>query len=255
MENIQGTRGLNSNQLKLIAIATMTLDHLICVLYPNYPTDRWIVLCHILGRLTAPIMWYFIAEGYYYTHNIKKYAGRLFLFAIISHFAYNFAFGIPFIPFKTSVFNQTSVIWSLAWGLVALAMINDDRLKQWQKTVLLMLICLITFCSDWSCIAVLAIVGIGTNRGNFKKQMEQMMFYVFMYAAVYFIFINKLYGIIQLFVFISIPFLKAYNGQRGQWKGMKWFFYLYYPLHLVICGLIRLAVNGNIGVLVGGLSA
>ncbi|MDD5945242.1 MAG: TraX family protein [Clostridia bacterium] len=252
MDRLSNSRGLNSNQLKMLAIAAMTLDHLICVIYPNYPTDWRIVIGHIIGRLTAPIMWYFVAEGYHYTHDIKKYVGRLFLFAIISHFAYNFAFGITFIPFKTSVFNQTSVIWSLAWGLVALAMVESDRFKQWQKIIMLILICIITFCSDWSCIAVLAIVGIGTNRGNFKKQMAQMMLYVLMYAAVYFIFINKLYGIIQLFVFLSIPFLKAYNGQRGQWKGMKWFFYLYYPLHLAVCGLIRLAVNGNIGVMIGG---
>ena len=34
---------------------------------------------------TAPIMWFFIAEGYFYTKNLKKYAGRLFFFALISH--------------------------------------------------------------------------------------------------------------------------------------------------------------------------
>lgn len=245
-------KGLNSNQLKVIAILAMTLDHLICVVYPNYPTEWWILLCHAIGRLTAPIMWYFIAEGYHYTHNVKKYAGRLFLFAILSHFAYNFAFGIPFLPFQTSVFNQTSVIWSLAWGLVALAMVESPRLKQWQKTVLLLLICVITFCSDWSCIAVLAIVSIGSHRGNFKRQMTEMMIWVAVYAAVYFLFINRIYGIVQLFVALSIPLLRAYNGQRGSWKGMKWFFYLYYPAHLVVCGVIRILLHGNIGTMIGG---
>ena len=245
-------KGLNSNQLKVIAILAMTLDHLICVVYPNYPTEWWILLCHAIGRLTAPIMWYFIAEGYHYTHNVKKYAGRLFLFAILSHFAYNFAFGIPFLPFQTSVFNQTSVIWSLAWGLVALAMVESPRLKQWQKTVLLLLICVITFCSDWSCIAVLAIVSIGSHRGNFKRQMIEMMIWVAVYAAVYFLFINRIYGIVQLFVALSIPLLRAYNGQRGSWKGMKWFFYLYYPAHLVVCGVIRILLHGNIGTMIGG---
>ena len=92
--------GLNANQLKLIAIAAMTLDHLIWTLFPGYSTEWFVVLCHIIGRLTAPIMWFFIAEGYHYTHNIKKYAARLFLLAAISHFAYNFCFGIPFIPFR-----------------------------------------------------------------------------------------------------------------------------------------------------------
>lgn len=245
-------KGLNSNQLKFIAILAMTLDHVIWVVYPNYPTDWWILICHMIGRLTAPIMWFFIAEGYHYTRNVKKYAARLFLFAIVSHFAYNFAFGIPFLPFQTTVFNQTSVIWSLAWGLAALVLVNSSRLKQWQKTVLLLLICLITFCSDWSCIAVMAIVSIGTNRGDFKKQMTGMMFWVAFYAAVYFFFIDRVYGILQLFVALSIPFLKAYNGKRGTWKGMKWFFYLYYPAHLIACGILRILLNGNVGVMIGG---
>ena len=43
-----------------------------------------------------------------------------------------------------------------------------------------------------------------------------------------------------------------YNGERGDGKGMKHFFYLYYPLHLVICGLIRIALYGNVGVMIGG---
>ena len=89
--------GFNANQLKIIAILAMTADHLVSVIFPNYPKDWWILGIHILGRLTAPIMWFFIAEGYFYTKNLKKYAGRLFFFALISHFAYNFAFGIPFL--------------------------------------------------------------------------------------------------------------------------------------------------------------
>lgn len=252
MEQSVLKRGLNSNQLKIIAIIAMTIDHVVDVIFPNYPTDRWIIGLHIIGRLTAPIMWFMIAEGYHYTHNIKKYAGRLFLFAIISHFAYNFAFGIPFIPFQTSVFNQTSVIWSLAWGLVALYVLDKSKLKTWQKVLIIIGINIITFCSNWSCIAVMAIVAIGMNRGNFKKQMTDMMIWVSMYALVYFLFIDKVYGIIQLFVCLSIPLLKAYNGERGKWKSMKWFFYVYYPLHLFICGIIRVMLHGNMGVMIGG---
>ena len=239
--------GLNGNQLKVIAIVAMTIDHLAGVLCPTYSTVWWVLLLHIIGRLTAPIMWFFIAEGFHYTHNLKKYAVRLFFFALISHFAYNFAFGIPFLPFTESPFNQTSVIWSLAWGLVALAICesDDERLKPWVKTVMIVVICAITFCSDWSCIAVFAIMEIGTHRGNFKRQMIGMVVAVAFYAIVYAIFIDPVYGILQMFVVLSIPFLKSYNGQRGEWKGMKWFFYLYYPAHLVVMGLIRIFV-GNI---------
>lgn len=89
------TSGLSGNQLKLCAIAAMALDHLAWTLWPGYAhKEWWILLIHIIGRLAAPVMWFMISEGYQYTHNFKKYLQRLFLFAFISHFAYNFCFGI-----------------------------------------------------------------------------------------------------------------------------------------------------------------
>ncbi|MCI8454743.1 MAG: conjugal transfer protein TraX [Lachnospiraceae bacterium] len=246
------TKPLNGNQLKGIALTAMTIDHAAIILYPGYPTDWCIIGLHMIGRLAAPIFWYFVAEGYFRTHDIKKYAGRLFFLAIVSHFAYNFAFGIPFIPFQTSIFNQTSVIWSLAWGLVGLAIHESGRIEQWQKTVLILLITVLTFCADWSSIAVLAIIEIGANRGNFKKQMTLMMMWIFVYAAVYAVFIHPVYGILQLSVALTIPLLKMYNGERGSWKGMKWLFYFYYPAHLFVCGLMRIALYGNVGLIIGG---
>ena len=80
----------------------------------------------------------------------------------------------------------------------------------------------------------------------------EMITYVFFYALVYFIFINKIYGALQMFVVLAIPLLNSYNGERGSWKGMKWFFYLYYPAHLVLCGILRILLHGNIGVMIGG---
>ena len=124
--------------------------------------------------------------------------------------------------------------------------INDsEKIKQWQKQLLVMLVCLITFPSDWSCIAAMAILFIGSFRGNFKKQMTWMMIWVAVYAAVYFIFIDKVYGIIQLGTCLTIPLLYLYNGKRGSWKGMGKLFYLYYPAHLVLCGIIRMLLWGT----------
>ena len=86
-------------------------------------------------------------------------------------------------------------------------------------------------------------MAIGTNRGNFKKQMLWMMFYVAIYSVVYFFALDKLYGIIQMGVVFSIPVIMMYTGQRGQSpninKIMKWIFYIYYPLHLFIIGYIQ----------------
>lgn len=137
-------------------------------------------------------MWFFIAEGYHYTHDLKKYAARLFLLAAISHFSYNFCFGIPFIPFRTTAFNQTGVVWSLAWGLILLYIHDKKAWKLWQKILVTIIICLITFPSDWSCIATMAILAIGTNREK-------------------------------------IPLLWLYNRKRGSMKGIGKIFYIYIP--------------------------
>ena len=241
---------LDANQLKLIAIFAMTVDHIAWLLFPGYAKGALPVVMHIIGRLTCPIMCYFIAEGYYHTRNINKYTFRLFLFAVISHFAYIFASNDfvdarSFIPFYFgSILNQTSVMWSLFWGLCALMLFDDERLPQWAKTVLFFAILAVSFCSDWSCIAVLCIVSFRQYRGNFKKQALALIVCTAMYAAVFCLAIDWRYGLLQMMVVLSLPFLKRYNGRRGKWRGMKWFFYLYYPLHRVVCGILRVALHG-----------
>lgn len=246
-------KGLNSNALKMIAIIAMTIDHIAWLVFPDYPHEVLPVILHIIGRLTCPIMCYFIAEGYHYTKNIRKYTCRLFVFAVISHFAYIFASADfvdrkSFIPFYYgNILNQTSVIWPLAWGLVMLRIVNSEKIpKQWVKTVLILLICLVTFPSDWSCIASLCILAFGTNRGKLKTQSVWLIIYVAIYAAVYCFAIDWVYGLVQMGVVLAIPFIKLYNGKRGKNprvnKIMKWFFYIYYPLHLAILGTIQLAL-------------
>lgn len=71
-----------------------------------------------------------------------------------------------------------------------------------------------------------------------------MMLWTGMYALVYFLFIDKVYAIIQLFTCLTIPLLRLYNGKRGSMKGIGKLFYLYYPLHLFVCGIIRVMLWG-----------
>ena len=241
---------LDSNSIKIIAILAMTIDHITWLCFPGYPKDILPILLHVIGRITCPIMCYFIAEGYYYTKDINKYTLRLFSFAFISHFAYLFASNNyvdwkSFIPFYYgNVLDQTSVMWSLAWGLVMLRVVYSEKIKKESyKIGLILLICLISFPSDWSCIASLCILAFGTNRNDFKKQMGWMLFYVGIYAIVYALSIDLVYGIIQMGVILSIPILQMYNGKRSTSKTMnkimKWIFYIYYPLHLLMIGIIK----------------
>ncbi|MBQ9032471.1 MAG: conjugal transfer protein TraX [Parasporobacterium sp.] len=242
---------LNANQLKLIAIIAMTIDHLTWAFFPGTQAVWYVFCLHIIGRLTAPIMWFFIAEGCHYTHDRKKYLLRLFLFAVISHFAYDFAFGIPFLPLSTGAFNQTSVMWSLALAAVLIFLCRNENIPKWGKIVAIIVACLVSFPSDWSSIAVMCPFFLYAHRGQFKKQGIDIVLWTFIYALVYFLFLDKLYGALQMFTFLTIPLLSMYNGERGRWKGMKWFFYIYYPAHLVIIGLIRILLHGNIPLIFG----
>ncbi|MBQ7566996.1 MAG: conjugal transfer protein TraX [Oscillospiraceae bacterium] len=242
---------LNGNAIKLIAIVAMTVDHLTWVFFPGLQTAWYVLALHIVGRLTAPIMWFFLAEGCAYTRDIKKYIGRLFAFAVISHFAYNFAFGIPLLPFRTGVFNQTGVMWSLAWAAVLIALCRREDIPKWGKILAIAAVCVITFPSDWSSIAVMCPFFLYSHRGSFKRQAVDIIVWTFVYALAYFLFLDRVYGVLQMFTFLSIPVLWLYNGERGKWKGMKWFFYLYYPAHLVVVGLLRLALHGDIPLIFG----
>ena len=266
-------KGLNASQIKLIAIIAMTIDHVTWTLFPGTDPTWYVLSLHIIGRLTAPIMWFFIAEGCHYTRDIRKYAGRLFIFAVISHFAYNFAFGIPFIPFSTgSVFNQTSVMWSLAWAVVAIAISRSETFPGLLKFPAILIISLISFPSDWSSIAVMCPLALYNHRGNKKRQAFDIVLWTFFYAVVYYIFLDKLYGVLQMFTFLTIPIIALYHGERGGTKParhaeemegpeggqlavakpsplVKWAFYIYYPAHLIAIGIIRLILHGNVSLI------
>lgn len=235
---------MTSNQIKLIAIIAMTVDHLAWTFFEGYSSEWYAVAAHVIGRITAPIMCFFIAEGYYHTRNVKKYALRLFLLAFISHFAYNFCFGISLVPFVDSVFNQTGVVWSLAFGLLLLCINDSKKLSGGVKLMLTLGVCVVTFPGDWSCVAAMMVLFMGIFRGDFKKQMMWMVILSFSYATVYFLFLDRLYGVIQLATCLSIPILKLYNGERGRSRIMGKVFYFYYPAHLALCGILRLLIRG-----------
>ena len=70
-----------------------------------------------------------------------------------------------------------------------------------------------------------------------------MVFYVALYAIVYALALDWVYGLVQMGVVLSLPVLRLYNGQRGRSpqvnRVMKWLFYVYYPLHLLVIGLLE----------------
>ena len=129
-----------------------------------------------------------------------------------------------------------------------MAILDNEKINKYLKILLFIGIFLITFPSDWSCIAVFAIIFMNKYKDNFKKKMLMMMVGILMYVAVYYFCIDHFYGLLQLAAALTIPILYLYNSERGK-LNLKYLFYIYYPLHLVIIGIIKIIVFGNIKLL------
>ena len=174
----------------------------------------------------------------------------MFIFAVISHFAYCFAFGINPVPFSTGIFNQTSVMYPLFISVVVLWLQNEEKsMNKYLKHLIIFLLIWSAFPADWSCIAVLAILSIYGKRGDIKGQMKAIIFWVFIYGVISFFFVSKVYALELVGVLMVYPFLKMYSGKKGKAEWMKKFFYIYYPLHLVIIGIVRIKMYGDVPLL------
>lgn len=242
-------KGLSANALKYIAVIAMTIDHIGW----DFVSTASILgqLMHFIGRLTAPIMCYFIAEGYYKTSNLNKYFKRLGIFAIISHFPFVFD-NIDEKPFQiingtlkinTEVYTPiASMIFTLFLGLWALKIWNSNSKY---KKLSIFFICLLSIISDWMYFGVLWILIFGIYRGNIKKQLK--FYYIIALISIITVLLanitsgGKIYeGIWQCGVLIAPLFILLYNGKRGSSHPFhKWFFYVYYPLHLLIISIVK----------------
>lgn len=80
---------LTLNKLKCIAIVAMFINHLNYIMWDD--GSFMFEISSAIGRITAPIMFYALVEGYHKTRNKMNYAIRLLLFAIISYFPFIYA--------------------------------------------------------------------------------------------------------------------------------------------------------------------
>lgn len=233
-------KGLTATHLKLIAICAMFLDHMVGTSPISHDTV-WGMLLRVPGRITAPIMCYLIAEGFYHTSNKKKYLHRLLLFALIAHIPYNLC--------MSTRFPTTSVMWTLAMGLWALMVVKRKDLPLWAKAAATLLCCGLAYFANWNFVGVLWIVFFGLYHGDFKKQMVSFaLIGLLLHVVPTFTYLDYGFGHeemshwYQLFIFLAVPLLILYSGERG--NGPKWlgkFFYWFYPAHLLlIFGINRL---------------
>lgn len=204
--------------LKLIAVISMLIDHTGAVLFPE---EVWF---RIVGRLAFPIFCFLIAEGYTHTRNVKRYAFRLFLFALLSE--------IPFdLLFFDSWFDISgqNVFFTLFLGLCAV-WVADILKSRWLVPAFL---CAGLFaaaaqllCTDYGAFGVALIVAFFLCRD--KDFLKTAAFLLLNTGDAL---LND--SMVQLYAAPAVLPILLYNGKPGKYR-LKVFFYLFYPCHLLI---------------------
>lgn len=215
---------LTGNQLKIIAMAAMTLDHVGLLLFPQVPILR------ILGRLAMPIYAYMIAEGCRYTRSRKKYLLRLLGLGIVCQVVYFLA--------MDSLYQCILISFSLS----VMVIFSVDRVRN-QGRIPMFLVSIAAICMVWFFCNLLPTLLPGTDYdidygicgvflpvliwlGKTKKQ-KLLLFTLGL------VLLALDYGGTQWCALFAVPLIALYSGQRGKANIGK-LFYVYYPLHLVI---------------------
>ncbi|MBY0595693.1 TraX family protein [Bacillus bingmayongensis] len=224
---------LNAFQLKIFAMILMVIDHVYTYI-PGMP--MWM---HHPGRIVAPIFFYFVVEGFFYTRNRKKYATRVFMWAAIM-FAGSAL--IQYI-FPTEGRLSNNIFLSLGLGIVLLIAIDyTKRTKNYLVGI--------------PAAIIAALLGMFTEASIFGVVMT-LIFYFFKEKKSWLIITYTLFSLIdvptlitsgeiftdmglfgynnQWMMVFALPFLFLYNGERGLNNAFtKYMFYIFYPVHLWI---------------------
>lgn len=233
-------KGITGSTLKLIAIISMLIDHMAAVvslsgsmtfdissnhrLYLIYSSMR------LIGRIAFPIFCFLLVEGFLHTHNIKKYAMRLFAFCIISEIPFDLAFQNQVVNW-----NSQNVFFTLFLGLLVLIGFNymDKPKEQLQQNTLSVLL------YSYPIFFKIVIVVLGIITATLLKT-DYAGFGVFLIVLLYLYRFNRknqmVLGAIstcwELTAPISFLLIYFYNGKRG--LSLRYVFYFFYPVHLLL---------------------
>ena len=235
-------KGLTGGALKGAAVLCMLLDHAGWAFVDTLSPAGF--LLHLVGRVTAPVICFLLAEGYRHTHSFPRYLGRMAAFAALSY--------LPYLYFQTGrlpgwgnalTFNM---LYTLTLCLLALRV--DERCAGADKWVGLCLLLFLSFLGDWPGAAVLFALNFARNRGDFRRMavfhgLITGLFTLLLGAQCWSagFSLAETAGNLAFYpgTLLALPLIRAYNGQRGRVLGGKWFFYLFYPVHLAILGFLR----------------
>ncbi len=195
----------------------MLIDHIGAVLFPE------MIFLRVIGRIAFPIFCFLLVEGFFHTGNIKKYLIRLALFAIIAE-----------IPFDMTFFGELiywqhqNVFITLFIGLGTIALYERLQYNRiWAAIPMLPLAMVLNtwLKADYGFYGVAMIV-------IFYFLHDKKPYHVATVAAfnLLFVVIGSM-SFLQFYAVIALVFIWFYNGERG--LRMKYFFYFFYPVHLI----------------------
>lgn len=237
---------LNRNHIKLIALATMLIDHLGFTLYPllsHTALGRIVyLLLRIIGRISFPLFAYFVAEGFYYTKSRLTYVFNMFLFGIISQLPF---YWLTHVPYYFNIMFTFFIACLTMWLFDAWV---REKGTMSQIAYVIVIICLIVG------MEILKMFNITVDYGAYGILIT-LMFYIFKnqkqnalicFVALILIKFTKsiVYNINDIFVILqllSIPILAAFNGNKGK-LNLKYLFWWFYPLHMAVLYMISILI-------------
>lgn len=231
--------------LHMMAMAFMLCDHLWGTIVPG---NDWLTC---IGRIAFPIYAFMLVEGYFHTKNLKKYMGRMLLFAILSEIPFNLAMG-------SSLFYPVhqNVLWSF---LISLLLIHwNEKAKQTAKLWLRLLVGGVSVLLGYV-LGLLMMVdfyhgGILMVLVFYFFRQKKWWSYLAQLICLWYIntellggytyelqFFGKTwYFLRQGFALLALIPIWLYRGKQGYHsKWLQIVYYLFYPLHLLILGLIK----------------
>ena len=239
---------MTSFSLKIIALISMFLDHLSYPLYGGYS------FLNLIGRIAFPIFAFQISEGFTHTKNIKKYFFRLGLFAIISQIPFGL-FHHKFISANSIALN---VFFTLFLGLLCIwiyekltnnfnvssnenkkHMLNSNNTFSIINIIGILIVCLIAYIAEilntdygfWG-VLVLFTFYLFKNK-KFATIASFCILCIIKYAYRLIVYgFNMPTFLLGIFTIFPIIFIGLYNGKQG--KKIKYFLYLFYPVHLLL---------------------
>lgn len=212
---------MSSFQLKCVAIITMVIDHVGAVLFPEQ------IILRCIGRVSFPIFCFLLVEGYFHTRDVHKYMIRLGIFALISEIPYDLAFRNTLLEF-----TRQNVFFTLLAGVVMMYAIRRTN-QAGIKIIYLMLAMWAAqmLGSDYGAKGILLIGLYYFLRDNSRAKIILGALWNFTWSSSV-----QGYGAMA-----SLPIM-LYNGKKG--KSMKYIFYVFYPVHLLILYFISSILMG-----------